>query len=216
MHRFYQIFAIAIIGFITSCSGIPGENVALDSQKMEAYINSYREIRQNAPDYLSKVNTGDINEQKQGFSDIEKVLESNGLTYMEFVKINAKVGAIFSIIQAENFMSKMEDLESWGENSIDEGVKLMQESIDDPDVPEETKEELRKSIKELEASKKELKVEYSKNEKWANLVLDKTKKITNLKVEEKDVEIVEQYIDEITEVYTGGIIPENYIINESL
>lgn len=211
MFKSHQILVL-ILGILGSCSGLPREDVSLDNDKMVAYIKSYKELIQKAPVLLTLVNTGDINNQKQEFSELEGILEENGLSYHEFIIINAKIGAIYSIIQAQDFMSKMEDIQSQSQKSIDDGILQIQEAIDDPDVPVETKTELRKNIKELKDSKKLLKNEYHKNEKWANLVLDKTRNITNQIVNKKDVELVERYLDEISEAYTGGVIPENFII----
>lgn len=205
----YLIFCY-VLGIILSCSGVAGENVSLTEAKLEAYLKAYKELKEKGPDFLSQVNTGELNSQKQGYEEFEDVLQKNGLTFTEFVKLNAKIGAIYSIAQAEDFMKKMEGLQEWGQQSIDEGVAEIQKALDDPDVPEDTKEELRKTMEELKAQKETMTGSYQHNEKWAKLVLEKVNKITNQKASEQEIELVKKYLDEITEVYTGGVMPTNF------
>ncbi len=206
------IIILSLWGLI-ACAGVQHKNIELTDKKIEAYLNSYNELKNVAPDILEKINTGERDEQLSGFKNFENILINNNLTYFDFIILNAKVGAIYSILQAESFITNMDTLQAWGQNSLSDGIKQMQELINDPEVPEETKEELRKNIKELETSKKLIQKDFTNNKKIAKLVLKRTKAISNTVIDEGDIQIVEKYFDEISEVYTGGIIPKYYDVN---
>jgi len=199
------------LNVLMACIG--GKKEPLTIQKIEAYIEAYKELRVAGPDFLNQANSGNIDKQKEGFNDFESILKKHGLTYPEFVKLNAKIGAIYSVLNAESFMGNMENMVGDGNNQFDDGIKQMQQQIDDPDVPEETKKEFRKSIEEMKAAKNQMNSEYSKNKYWADLVIDKTKSITNQFISKEDVELVKQYFDKITESYTGGVVPTQFNVD---
>ncbi|NJO90411.1 MAG: hypothetical protein HC831_16750 [Chloroflexia bacterium] len=205
------IIILSLWGLI-ACAGVQHKNIELTDKKIKAYLYSYKELKNVAPDILEKVNTGETNELLNGFKQFENILSNNNLSYSDFIIINAKVGAIYSILQAESFITNMDTLQAWGQNSLNDGIKQMQELINDPEVPKETKEELREKIKELEASKKSIQQDYSSNKIIAKSVLKRTKAISNTIINEGDIQIVEKYFDEISEAYTGGTIPTNYNI----
>jgi hypothetical protein len=209
----YSLFLSAlIIAFVSSC-GKYGNNEPLTGTKIEEYINAYKGLRQNAPSLLNNANSGDINKQKEGFSGFESELKKNNLSYPEFVRLNAKIGAIYSLISAENFMGDMEKMKTGGIEQMDEGMKQIQQQIDDPNVPAEAKVELKKSLEEMKSAKSKVNTEYGNNKYWADLVMDKTKSITNQFVSKEDVELVKSYKDKITEAY-AGTVPTSFNVNE--
>jgi hypothetical protein len=198
---------------LVTCVGAKHKNIELTDKKIEAYLNAYKELKRVAPEILEKVNAGETDEQISEFKHFDNILNNNNLTYSDFIVINAKVGAIYSILQAEMFINSMDTLQNWGQNNINDGIHQIREAINDPEVPEETKKELRESLTELEAMKKTIKKDYTNNKHLAELVLEKTKSITNLIIEERDIQAVERYFEVITETYTGGIIPIYFKIN---
>lgn len=211
----YSIFAAIICAFIFSCGGNSGpNNIPLTPQKIEAYLASYKALREKAPEFLNDANTKNVDVQKQGFADFEATIKNNGLSYREFVEINAKVGAVYSVLQGEDFMNQMANMKDDGMEQMDAGQKQIQAQIDDPNVPEEAKVELRKALKEMQAGKEKINSEYDKNKEWADLVMDKTKAICNLFISKEEVELVKQYMDRITEAYTGGVIPKNFNVSQ--
>lgn len=223
----YILMAIMIAAF-TSCGIMGKKKVPLTSQQIEAYLKTYKELREKAPATLNDANSGILDTQKKGFSDFEGVTKNNGLSYPEFVRINAKVGAIYSILQGDDFMGKMENMREDGMVQMDDGMKQMDESIaemqknvDDPNFPEEGKKEMRKSIEDLKKSKEEMKEsketinkDFEKNKKWADLVMNKVKAISNIFISKEDVDLVKKYFDQITEAYTGGVVPTNFNVKD--
>jgi predicted nucleic acid-binding Zn-ribbon protein len=139
-------------------------------------------------------------------------LEKNGLNYADFIRLNAKIGAIYSVVNAEYFMENIQKQVDEGKKQLEDGIKLMQEQIDNPEVAQETKEELRKSIEELKVTKEETDFQYGKNKLQADLVLKRVKRITNQYISEEDIELVNSYYDEITQAYTGGVQPVNFSV----
>lgn len=198
--------------FYACGSGVKTES--LTAQKIEAYLNSYKELRQKAPDLLHKANNGSVDSQSEGFSDFEGVTENNGLSYKDFVIINAKVGAIYSVLNAQDFMNLMGNMKEQGMDQMDDGMKQMQEQLNDPNLPAEAKAEMEKALEEMKKNKGVINAEYDKNKEWADLVLNKTKSLTNLFISKEEADIVKQYFDKITEAYTGGVMPANFNVSQ--
>lgn len=212
MKKLFYLSAIVISTLMISCSS-DKKGESLSAQKIEAYLNSYKTLREKAPELLNNANSGNPLDQQQGFNNFESVLKENGLTYKEFVILNAKIGGIYSILQGEDFMNQMENMKTAGMGEMDEGTKQIQISLDDPNVPEEAKKELRKTLEDMKAAKVTINADYDKNKGWADLVMNKAKSITNVFVSKEDIEMVKQYSDKITEAYTG-MAPTNFNVPE--
>jgi hypothetical protein len=213
MKKLVYLIAVIFSGILISCSDSGKKNESLNAQKIDAYLNSYKDLRQKTPELLANANSGTAVDQSQGFSDFEEILKKNGLSYKEFVILNAKIGGIFSILQSEDFMNQMENMKTAGMEQMDAGALQIQATIDDPNVPVEAKVELRKSLEELKASKEKINQDYDKNKGWADLVMDKTKSVTNIFMSKEDIELVKQYSPKITETYTG-MAPSNFNVSE--
>lgn len=211
----YSTLVVLAVVVLFSCGGNKGpNNIALNQQKIDAYLASYTALRAKAPEFLNDANSGQLDKQKQGFTDFESTISANGISYREFVEINAKVGAIYSVLQGEDFMNQMANMKDAGMVQMDEGQKQIQAQIDNPNVPEQAKEELRKALKEMQAGKEKINADYDKNKGWADLVMNKTKDICNLFIAKEEIELVKQNMDKITESYTGGIIPKNFNVSD--
>jgi hypothetical protein len=205
------IFSITIF---SSCNNTSAKKEdGLTTAKIEAYLDSYKDLREKAPELLANANNGNPLDQQAGFNSFETVLKKHGLTYKEFVILNAKIGAIFSIQQAENFMGEMEEMKTAGMQQMDAGAQQIQASLNDPNVPEEAKKELRKSLAEMKAAKSTINNDYDKNKGWADLVMDKAKTVTNVFLSKEDIELVKQYSPKITEAYTG-MAPTNFNVQQ--
>jgi hypothetical protein len=210
-----KLLLLAVISItLFSCGGDSGKKTdGLTAAKIEAYLNGYKALRAEAPELLKSANSGDKLDQQKGFNDFEAVLKKNGLTYKEFVILNAKIGAIFSIQQGENFMGDMAEMKTAGMEQMDAGAVQIQASLDDPNVPEEAKKELRKTLEEMKAAKVTINTDYDKNKGWADAVMNATRGVTNLFVSKEDIGLVKQYSDKITEAYTG-MAPSNFNVPE--
>lgn len=214
MKKLFYIPAILLISAFASCVGSAKKGSSLTGQQIESYLASYKALREKAPDMLTQANSGSMDAQKEGFSNFEGITKENGLSYKEFVIINAKIGAVYSIMQGESFMGAMDKMKTDGFEQIDDAQKMMQEQLDNPEVPEETKVALRQSMAEMKANKEKINSEFDKNKAWADPVMDATKGITNLFVSKEDVELIKTYFDKITEAYTGGVVPTNFNVAE--
>ena len=208
----YTIITVFSI-ILFSCGG-GKKGPSLTGPKIEAYLASYKELCNKAPELLKEANSKSLDTQKQGFGDFESALKNNGLTYPEFVKLNAKIGAVYSILSGEDFMNTMGKMKNEGMDQMDAGMKQMQAQIDDPNTPAEAKEELKKAIEQMKAGKSTINADFEKNKGWADLVMSKAKSVTNLFVSKEDIELVKQYFDKITEAYTGGMVPTNFNVAE--
>jgi hypothetical protein len=201
---------VCVSQLIISCAGGNGpKNVTLTTQKIEAYLNSYIEMREKTPQILSDVNTKMVDIEKVGVGDFEAICSKNGISFKDFVVLNAKVGAVYSILNAEDFMNMMGNMKADGDVQLDEGMKQMQAQIDDPNFPAEAKEEMKKALEEMKKNKAKINSEFEKNKEWADLVLDKTKSISNVFIDKTEAELVKQYFNKITEAYTG-MAPSNF------
>jgi hypothetical protein len=210
MKKLHFLLLVAITSILTSCSENSSKKAdGLTAQKIEAYINSYKALKAEVPALLENANSGNVLDQQKGFNDFEAILKRNGLTYKEYVILNAKIGAIFSVQQGENFMGDMAEMKTAGMDQMDAGMIQMQAAINDPNVPEEAKKEMRKSLEEMKAAKTTINSDYEKNKGWADAVMAKTKSVTNLFVSKEDVELVKQYSEKIMEAYTG-MAPSNF------
>ena len=210
-----SVFLLFLITMVASCIPSGWDNKSpLTDERVENYIEVYKKMRKHTPEILQGLNEeGGINENGQeSYEAFEKIIKEGGLDdFADFVRLNAKIGAIFSIIQANKGMEQYGKLKSGSENMFDENIKLLEEQLADPEIPEDTKQELRESIKEIKKGKQEFNESMGKNEAWANLVLENVQKLTNLIADEHDVEVVMRHESEIMEAYVGFPLP-NYKI----
>lgn len=202
---------LTLISIILFSCGVVDTGGDLTEQKIENYIDVYQKLREIAPDILEQINknpeNSDIGLEK--FSEIESVIKDGGFrSFADFVRTNAKIGAIFTVIQANSAMENYEDLNEWSNESFDSGIAEYEKLIADPNIPEENKKEYRQAIEELKKSQNEVNDDWDANKKWANLVLKGVNKIKGLIVSEEEIELVKKYEAEIYEVYTGIPQPE--------
>ena len=203
------IISLFFISLIYSCTF--SEKSSLTDEKVKNYIEVYKQLREEAPIILEKINSNPKNADigQEQYATIQNIIKDGGFdNYAQFVMVNAKIGSIFSIIQANSGMEKFENLVESGDDLIDDGIALIKEQLDDPEVPEETKVELRKTLKELQKGQNESNDNWKKNEKIAKIVMKTTKKISGLIVSEGDIQIVKKYEAEIMEAYVGFQMPE--------
>ena len=206
-----DIFFVIFIIFLSSC--VPGldNKSSLTDEKVEIYINVYKKLRENTPEILQNINESDNGTESGmlGFTEFEKIITDGGLEgYSEFIRLNAKIGTVFSIIQANKGMDTFEKLSTESIQMFDDNIKSLEEQLNDPEIPNETKNDIKETIKQLKEGKVELNNSFSKNEKIAKLVLENVQKLSKLIVSEEDVKIVLKHENEIMEAYVGFPIPK--------
>ena len=204
MQRLINLFFLATV-ILCSCS-MSGENMKDEAMKalyknnliltdeiVVKYCDTYKKLKAGGPAMLEQLNKNGGNPQasKDQFSNFENSIKEGGFSsYSEFVMANAKIGWAFSISQATGFQDQMQTMESDGEKQIEEALK-------NPNLPEETRKELEKSLITIRES-------YAKNTKWANVSLDLVKRI----VSDDDLKIVKRHEKELLEAFTGVSMPE--------
>jgi hypothetical protein len=214
MRKTTPLLLLLFLATFISCSGDKKQKADnLTAEKITAYLEGYKALKAEAPELLKNANNGNPLDQQAGFNAFEDILKKHGLTYKEFVILNAKIGAIFSIQQGENFMGEMAGMKTAGMEQMDAGTQQIQASLDDPNVPEEAKKELRKTLEQMKAAKTTINTDYDKNKGWADLVMDKAKSVTNLFVSKEDIELVKQFSPQILEAY-AGMQPANFNVTE--
>ncbi|MCB1173495.1 MAG: hypothetical protein KDK39_08025 [Leptospiraceae bacterium] len=171
----------------------------LNDEMVVKYVRTYRKLREFGIKFEEYIGNNPEKSQ-QAYQDIEKIIKSGGFAdFAEFVKVNAKIAWAWNMSQARIGMDKQQKLQDWGQHTMDQGIKTIQEQINDPDVPEETKESLRETLRELQAGKQELGDTYAKNLKWANWAMEMTKPLTN----DQDMAVIMRHEKELMEVFTG-------------
>lgn len=206
------IISAIFTGILTVMScGVVDKGDSLTDEQVLNYIKVYKKMREAAPGMLEKINQNPDDSQagKEGFNNFENIIKDGGLKdYPQFVMLNAKIGSIFSIMQATEGMDKFSNMNESSKNMLDEVIAEYQKIIDDPEMPEETKNSARQGIEELKKSKKELSENWEKNKFLADFVLNQVKKISGLIVDEADIEVVKHHEKEIMEAYVGFPMPE--------
>jgi len=207
------LILVMIAMIILSCTQITGEKGTITDEQVENYLKAYKKLREIAPDILKDINENSDQSKagKDGYNSVEEAIKESGIeSYAEFVRLNAKIGTVFSMLQANRGMESQENLQNSGQEMFDDSYRYIEEQLNDPEVPEETKVELRKTLEELKQNSKELKESYESNKIIADWVLDKAQKIQGLLVNEADIEVIQAHEEEIFEAYTGFPRPEGF------
>ena len=209
-----KLLSISIVFLIIfSCSQITGEKGTITDEQVENYLKAYKMLREKAPDILQGINenSNQTKADKKGYNTIEGIIKESGIeSYAEFVRLNAKIGSVFSILQANRGMNQQANLQESGQDMFNDSYRFIEEQLDDPEVPEETKVELRKTMEELKKDSKELKETYESNKVIADWVMDKANKISGLLVNEADIKVIQAHEEEIFEAYTGFPRPKGF------
>ncbi len=207
---------LIIVGFIVtiivSCTMEDRRGVLTD-EKITNYCNAYKAMRSNTPDILSDINeNGEAAKGLQeDYDSLEQIVKENGIKdFSDFIKLNAQIGAIYSILQGENGMEVSENMYDSGQEMFSDGEKLIIEQINDPDVPEDAKAELRVALEELKKGSEELSSSYKFNKVFADFTMEKVKQITGYIVNEHDIELVKKHEQEISDVYVGFKLPKGF------
>ncbi len=202
----YGLVIVLNLIFLLSACNMMGDERDLSERDIQNYIKVYNELKKAAPEVLKNINldSSGLNAGEFEFKEIEKIIQSGGMIdYAEFVRLNAKIGAIFTVIQANKGMDNFQELKNESSQMLDDNVKRLKEQLNDSEIPEETKDEIRKTIAELTENTKKLEDYWVKNKKWADFIISGVEDITDIFVSEEDIELVKKHEAEIMEAYTG-------------
>lgn len=198
MKNFLNIF---FISFLISCQyldkkpkliidSLTESNFDLTETLVTNYIAAYKELRAKIPNGLKDINEKGMNIPTDGFNVINDIVQKNGFKdYFEFVRVNAKIAWAFNLASGEIGMSSFQNLKN-------EGIQSIDEQLNDPNVPNEVKEELKKT-------KAKILENWENNKKWADVTLSLVRKLTN----ENDIRIIKKYYKELQEAYVGITLP---------
>jgi hypothetical protein len=169
------------------------------------YLDAYKKLRTDAPNVLKKINSQDTDLSSLGdeYQKYESIIQSAGYSgHSDFVKNNAKVGMVYSILLA---LMKSE-VHEMNQNNMDEMAKFIQESIDDPNVPESKKAELREKLKDVNKGKQSLN-RFDQNITWAKGVVKMAKRLENMSISEEDAMLLIKHEKDIKAAYDGFPMP---------
>lgn len=195
MNRFFvAIFCFLFLLLSFNCKKIYeiyGKNVTgvvLSDELIEKYIKAVKALHKlgpNLPQKLAEKGEGAVNGMEL-YNEIESVIKEAGFKdYFEFVKVNSKVAWAWNVSQGELGIARFQMMK-------DSGLQQMEEAIANPDVPEETKAELRKA-------KQEIIDNWAHNKKYADISMSIVRPLTN----QHDLEIIKRHQKELMEAYTS-------------
>ncbi|MGB0525556.1 MAG: hypothetical protein ACPGJS_21445 [Flammeovirgaceae bacterium] len=165
-------------------------DLKLTEELIEKYIIAYRKLKALGPNIAEEFNKNGFNPLTQ-YQQIEQIIVESGFdSYAQFVKTNARIAWAFSLAQGHAGKERFSKLQSDSE-------QLLIEQINNPDVPEEVKVELRKNLKTLQDN-------WKKNAPWADYSL----KIISHLTSDEDTRLIMKYEKELLELFAGVPMPE--------
>ena len=172
----------------------------LTDQDVERYIAAYKALRKSAPGLARNMAESprgqkpNLESARAEFAKIEEAIKATGLKdYATFVRLNAKIGMTFSLIQGQKAMATFQDFDKFG------GAEIKKQ-INDPKTPAAMKAAMRQRYDE---SKKAFEANFQKNEKWARMMLKAVSALTD----EHSAKVVLRHFDALQEAYVGVPIP---------
>lgn len=175
-----------------SYNKILSEPSELTDEKVQNYIMAIKKLHKLGPNLplLLAENRGVPNSMSV-YEEIEKIILKNGFeSYMEFIRVNAKVAWAWNLTQAEAGMENFEKMTLSGLEEIDKALNT-------PELPQETREELLKARLQILEN-------WEKNQKYAKSMIKLIQPLTN----EKDQFILRKYQKELMDAFTG-VVYEN-------
>lgn len=171
----------------------------INDDMVRKYARTIRLLRAEGVNFQQSL-AEDPRGQKEGFARIERAIQKGGFKdYPEFVRVNAKIAWAWNLAQARIGMEQQKNLNKWAQGATDEGIRKIDETLADPEVPESAKVELRKTREQLVKQKGVIAENWQKNKKWADWAMNFTIPLTN----EKDIAVVIRNKDELMQAFTG-------------
>ena len=153
---------LALLALVTLALGLAGcEKLApLTDEDVVKYIAATKAIRAVSPELADKLGKKDAapEEGQAGFDKIDGAVKAAGFgSYADFVQVNAAIAVNFSAAQATLFMADQDDAMKKGNAQVDQ-------ALNDPNVPEATKVQLRAQMAQANE-------QYTKDKGFADKVM---------------------------------------------
>jgi len=162
------------------------------------YIATQKALQENGAQFTSHM--AGQNKQKDGHKKFGGIVQSAGFSdYAEFLKVNARVAWAFNMVQGQLGIDAFDKQYEDGMKQFDEGIAQYDEQLANPEVPEDTKKELRKARAQLVAGKAKVTKEFQKNKKYAKLATNKLAPLSN----KEDTEVVLRHETELRAIFSG-------------
>lgn len=167
-------------------------------QKYVIAVKSLHKLGPNLPQELAEKGESAATGMEV-FNQIESAIKEAGFKdYYEFVKVNSKVAWAWNVSQGEIGMQKFQIMK-------DSGIQRLDESLNDPNVPDDVKAELKKTRQEILDN-------WAQNKPYADLAMKVVRPLTN----EHDLEIIKRNQKILMEAFTGRPIEELQEIDPNL
>lgn len=195
---------------VLSCSSVTEgnavySNVILTETGLLNYITTYKLLKEKTPNALETLNEGGHDEQASNH-ELRNIIKASGMSYQVFVDLNTKVGTIFSLLEAN--MDTYQTIQNAHEEGIDELERSIQEMIDDPNVPQTEKENLRASLEETRRGKQQVNSLFEQNKEKARKMYQKIQKKLKKVATKEEWEIVYRHNEALQEAYQGYSRPQ--------
>lgn len=209
MKKIGALIFILLCFFTSNCFLM--KKIELNDQLINSYLKAYKNVKKIAPN-LTKNGSIDLNAAKNSFSKIEAEIKAAGMKdFTQFVQVTDAVMWAFSKLQSDKYLTQMDSLTKGDFSDIDGGENLtnaqsdiensMREILDNPDIPDETKNQIREQLassdKQIKENMKDIRTDYEKNKKWADLILGFVKGQTS----ENNLSVVKRHFTEIENVF---------------
>ncbi len=178
-----KVLLIFSVVFFAACGLI--SSYKLTDALVQSYIKAYASLKAmgvtQGPQGIQQL------QGTQGFGKMEKIVKEAGFKdFREFLLVNFEIGKVMSLLQSNEYITQMQQMSS-------EDNPAYKSILEDPDVPESSKEEVRK---QLAASREEFNKQKTG---YADPVLNVVKRFTS----KENYEVVVKYQKELLRIYTG-------------
>jgi len=155
----------------------------LNDQDIDMFLKVYPELKKlglnlqsiEGQDFFKKFES---TAQKAGFRD-----------YRHFMIVTGKIAFAFNLVQGQKGMDDFSKMK-------DDGMHTIDSILNDPNIPEETKKELRKGKQAIQEN-------WDKNEPWAKMSLNIMGTVIEKMTHPEDIEMVKKRREEIEKVLRG-------------
>ncbi len=183
---------------------------ALDDAKVKRYIRALSALRKGGVDYLKLLqeHRGKTGAGLNVYKQIEKTIREAGFkNYPEFVMVNARIAWAWNISQGQIALCRFDAMQDKFDKMEDATTAMFrrqyQTFLDDPDVPEATKKELRAQMAgqmaDIKKQRSERRQSYQKNRQWAQKAMNLVSPLTS----SKDMKVIMRHEKELMAAFSG-------------
>ncbi len=173
MQRNVLIIILLTIIMLSSCHKSRYSGMAIDSQDVEGYVQSYTVIADSYRDFLHSIdqhNDLDTNDIKD-YPSIMYILGRNGFPDVEyFVYVHCKLRPVVDAIAAHPDEERYPGIGTADLSFMEAGEKEYRKYLDDSTLAEDKKAFYRNCISQIETTKVDLFNKQEKNKAWLALI----------------------------------------------